>query len=156
MELVKKLDYYCTPAGLKLLEGNPDFINSVWLDDSKRKFWFEKDRGKKQFTRIYDGENIYVEKTGTNFVELEIYSEFEDVIKENGWNNLKMAETYFGNDNKILLKYYPLSFNSNNSSDRDKISFEALEDLINLASTWRHFDTCMDEKGDLIIIDPHR
>ena len=154
MELVKKLDYYCTPAGLELLDKNPDFINSVWFNDSKRNFWFEKDGGKKKFTRIYDGENIYVEKTGTSFEELKVYGEFEDLIKENSWNGLKMAETYFGDDNKILLKYYPISFNPHDSLDRDKLSLETLDNLSEIS--WFHVETCMDKEGNMFLIDPHR
>jgi len=152
MELIQKLNYYCTPEGLKILERNPNFIDSVWLNESCREFLGS--RNGKDFTKIHDGKDVYVEKTGTSFRELERYFKIDEIIQEQQFKHIKSAENYFGDENKILLKYYPYNFDSYIPSNIE-LKEEVSEEFYTFCHLTNYNEFGIKEDGDLIVLDPH-
>jgi len=150
MVLTRHLDYYCTDDGAKLLETYPDFINNIWLNDNNREWWFKKDN--KIFTKI---NNLYVEKTGTDYKELLQYKEMDKLLHSNQYKHIRVAKTFFGTSDKILLEYCKFRYNMQQSTNSVHANAAAIEELWNLGMMGIPMDLCVEPNGDLIILDPH-
>lgn len=80
----------------------------------------------------------------------------DDIIQEKGYKHVRIAEVYFAKDDKILLKFYeyPITFGS--IMNLKMLSKEANDEAINLLeSVPSSMNWCVEENGDLIVIDPH-
>lgn len=169
MELTDHLGYKCTDDGLKLLERYPDFIESVWLNPDYRKSKFNVN--KNFFTIEYDG-NAYIEKNGTSFREFFRYERAEDLIKAKGLSHIRVAKTYFGDNDRILLEYCGKIFDPDEGKkiemftkegidlpeeykDYIPVNKQAFEEWYELKMAVNHIEFCIQPNGDLIVIDPH-
>ena len=148
----KQGNIYITKFGGEILEKEPNFIRDVWENEEYRNLWFHK--SPKIFTKINWGRRNFVEKSSAEG-EIQKYARMNDIM-EGKYKNIKLAEVYFQKEDKILLKHYNnpyiIALHGRNTIEPNDLALEELEDLL---MAWIAMDFCVEENGDLIVIDPH-
>jgi len=157
MDLTMRCGYHCTPEGIALLDSCPGFISDVLLNETHREFWLVKDGGTRYeniFTKIIHGNEVYLEKKGqkTDYRDPIKYGRLASELED--FSHIKPGVTYFGNEDSIVMRFYPHEFERPNLSSGD-FDMDVLDEYWKFEMMCIPGDVRTDEEGNLFVIDPH-
>ena len=149
----KEGNLWITRYGEEILKQNTNFVNEIWENQIYRK---QKKIYNREFAIINYNQKILMEKTGVNEQDLFNYRDFEEMIINSNYKNIRIAEVYFLKENKLLMEYLEEILDKKNILNYE-LKWEAKEELYDLMMTFLHFEIGRNkkDKDKLVVIDPH-
>jgi hypothetical protein len=155
MKLEKIDGIWISEHGRKILEETPDFIQSVWNNPNSRQFWFNKDSGKKTFTKVSYKEMTLVEKSGAEDFEIGRYAYKDEELTSRGFKNTRTAKVYFQKETTLLMENLEQLYERLNPIHEWNLNDEAADSFWRLCCYGESMEFAKDSEGNLIIFDPH-
>jgi hypothetical protein len=149
-----KLDYHCgmlcTEYGLDLLRRKPDFVQSVWENPANR-----EPSSSKYISKIHDGQETYLEKSGVDEREMKKYGAMSSILKESGCRHIRVASPYFLKQDRLLIEFLKNPYNFDGERNEIQANKEALNEVWDVLMLGFSMEFFADQNGDLVILDPH-